>query len=510
MKKGRKILCLVIALTFALTIALTGCGNQASTQQATASSAETVAEASTKAVLPPVELSWYIPMNAQKEVPLVETALDDYLKDKINATIKLNFVDWGSWSDKSQVMIAAGDPMDIMFTAGWSNYRQNVAKGAFVDITDLMQKYCPNTLKVLNKRFIEGSKIDGRNYAIPTQKELAREYGIQYNVELAKKYNFDMSKVKRWKDLEPMLETIKEKEGFAPILSGYGTEDNIQRFMNLDPVGDLNTPGKLLPDGSTKVVNQYELPEAKQWYQVVRDWYLKGYIPKDVLNIKDATPIAKSGKWFVADATLRPLVEEDVSMGWGVPVAQIGFQKPYISGSDTQGSMQAISKTSDNVERALMFLELVNTDKFVNNTLNYGVEGKHYVKVSDNVVDFAPGLDAKTSGYYPSGFWEFGNQYLNYFMKGQNTKKWELFDEFNNSATASAILGFQFDQEPVKTEIAASANVQTQYNPILNAGVQDVDTVLPKYLDALKGAGVDKIIAEKQKQIDAWLAANKK
>ena len=33
-----------------------------------------------------------------------------------------------------------------------------------------------------------------------------------------------------------------------------------------------------------------------------------------------------------------------------------------------------------------MFLELVNTDKYLNNLINFGVEGVDYEKVSDNVI----------------------------------------------------------------------------------------------------------------------------
>jgi len=36
----------------------------------------------------------------------------------------------------------------------------------------------------------------------------------------------------------------------------------------------------------------------------------------------------------------------------------------------------------------------------------------------------------------------------------------------------------------------------------------DVDSVLPEFRQALKDAGIDKVIAEKQRQLDEWLAGN--
>ncbi|MOA55540.1 hypothetical protein D3C78_1793520 [compost metagenome] len=48
-----------------------------------------------------------------------------------------------------------------------------------------------------------------------------------------------------------------------------------------------------------------------------------------------------------------------------------------------------------------------------------------------------------------------------------------------------------------------------EYDISLDTGSVDPDTVLTKYADKLKKAGLDKIIAEKQKQLDAFLAAQK-
>lgn len=45
-----------------------------------------------------------------------------------------------------------------------------------------------------------------------------------------------------------------------------------------------------------------------------------------------------------------------------------------------------------------------------------------------------------------------------------------------------------------------------QYSGIIAAGAQDPAEVLPKFLENLNAAGIDKVIAEKQSQLDAWLA----
>lgn len=516
MKKAVKGLCLVMIMAFIVTIALAGCGsNNTTTSQTTTSSAPAPSEASaasTQEKLPPVDLNWYLPASPQKDTDLVSEELSKYTKEKINATIKINFVDWGSWFDKFPVLLASGENVDIMFTAGWSQYAQSVAKGYFADITDLLPKYAPKTMANLPKLLFEGARLNGKIYAIPTSKELAHTNGFLYSIDLAQKFGVeaDLKKFETnmptLEDLEPVLKAAKAKD---PNI--YGIEGVDPRFfMDFDPIGDENVPGKLYPNKDTKVINEYETPEYKSLLKTMRKYYLAGYIRKDAATVKDSQPDRKAQKVFLMSGTTKPLANEEVGAAYGYKMGQFSVTKPFITSNDVQGSMNAVASSSKNKERALMFLELVNTDPFVNNTLNYGVENKHYVKKGDNIIDFAPGLDAKTSGYVPNAFWEFGNQFLNYFMVGQNTKKWELFKAYNDSGVPSKILGFNFDAEPVKTEIAAVTNVRAELWPSIMTGTLDPDVYLPKMIDKMKQAGLDKIIAEKQKQIDAWLAKNKK
>ena len=49
----------------------------------------------------------------------------------------------------------------------------------------------------------------------------------------------------------------------------------------------------------------------------------------------------------------------------------------------------------------------------------------------------------------------------------------------------------------------------SKYYSSLTNGVVDIDEVLPQFQAELKTAGIDEIIAEKQSQLDAWLAENK-
>ena len=67
--------------------------------------------------------------------------------------------------------------------------------------------------------------------------------------------------------------------------------------------------------------------------------------------------------------------------------------------------------------------------------------------------------------------------------------------------------GYVFSPDSVSADVAAVQTVIAQYAPSLNAGAVDPEKALPDFIAALKDAGIDNIIAENQRQFDAWLEA---
>ena len=116
-------------------------------------------------------------------------------------------------------------------------------------------------------------------------------------------------------------------------------------------------------------------------------------------------------------------------------------------------------------------------------------------------------MNAQTSGYVPAISWAFGNQFLNYLWTTEDPDKWQKYLEYNDTAVKSNSLGFIPDLEPIKTEIAAVTNVWAEFMPGLETGSTDPEVYVPRANAKFKEAGLDKIIAEMQKQFDAWYAA---
>ncbi|MFP4977584.1 ABC transporter substrate-binding protein [Paenibacillus sp. CN-4] len=508
MSKKRKRFSLLLTSLLTLSLALSACGgggNNASTNGAAGGNASPGANAGTetKSDEKPVELIWYTIGAPQKDLDKVVEEVNKYTLEKINATIDMKMIDFGDYTQKMQVMAASGEPMDILFTSSWAfDYVQNARKGAFMELDDLLEKYGKGIKETIDPAFLEGSKVDGHNYAIPANKELPAQEVFRFNKELLDKHKLDISTVKTMADLEPMLKTIKETE---PGITPYAMVKDFMPIMPFDYIIEKMPMAVYLDTKDYKVVNILETPELKDALKTVRKFYQAGYLSPEVATTTSVDDLYKSGKWFTDRAATQPMADNLWSASYGYPVVSTPAGKPYIYNWSVMGSMQAISANSEYPEKAMEFLNLLNTDPVLRNMIDSGIEGVHYEKVNDNMIKNLP--DAKN---YDMPTFSLGNIMITYLNEGDPENKWEEFKKFNDAGVNAPLLGFNFDTSKVTNEIAAVQNVKEEFWASLMTGTVEPEEYLPKANEKFKAAGLDKIIAEAQSQIDAWKAENNK
>ncbi|GGH37227.1 ABC transporter substrate-binding protein [Paenibacillus segetis] len=496
MSTKRKKFSLLLTSLMALTLLVSACGGNNAGNSASNASGSGKSEK-------PVELIWYTVGAPQKDVDKVMEEVNKYTKEKINATIKMKMIDFGDYSQKMQVMVASGEPMDIMFTCSWAfDYVQNARKGAFMELDDLLKNQGKDIVATLDPAFLEGSKVDGHNYAVPANKELPAQEVWRFNKELLDKYNLDISNVKSMESLEPLLKTIKEND---PTITPYAMVKDFVPMMPFDYVIEKLPMAVYQDTTDYKVVNILETPEIKETLKTVRKFYKAGYVSPEVSTITSADDLYKSGKWLVDRASTQPFADNLWTTSLGYPIVSTPAGDPIVYNWSVMGSMQAISANSKYPEKAMEFLNLLNTDPVLRNMIDSGIEGVHYEKVSDNVMK---NLD-KSKDYDMPTF-SLGNIMITYLNEGDPENKWDEFKKFNESGINAPLLGFNFDTSKVTTELAAVQNVKEEFWSALMTGTVDPDEYLPKANEKFKAAGLDKIIAEAQRQIDEWRAATGK
>ncbi|MEK5024800.1 ABC transporter substrate-binding protein [Paenibacillus sp. FSL M7-1046] len=507
---------LLLSLVLMIGMTLSGCsGNNNNnktaapekTAESTAAPAATETAKATEATettneLEQVELSLYLPGGPDKDVASVEQAINAYLKDKINATIKINQLSWDKPADKVNLMIQSGEVFDMVFT--W-NFMTNAAKGAYLPLEELLDTYAKETKAQINPAYLQAATVNGHLYAVPTEKELGQSVGFAFDKAIVDKYGFDVNSITKLEDIEPMLKTIKEKEPtMSPLFMNH--TDSLNWFTVYPESEDLDGSNEiptLLDYKTMKVFNEYDTPEIVERLKLIRKWYQAGYINKngatDKTELKDAV---KSGKaWFVY-GNMNPTSTNDWTRLAEKPMIIKTLLPVQVSTKSLQGSMLAISRTSKNPERAMMFMNLIHTDPVLYNLLTFGIEGKHYNKVGENTVDFIA-----DSGYNSVSSWMIGNVLLNYLNKNEDPKRVQLYTDWNKNSKVSPVIGFVFDSTKVQSQIGALINITKQYKNTLYSGEQDPEPILKEMNSKLKAAGLEAVINEIQAQMDAFLAA---
>lgn len=445
----------------------------------------------------PYEITWYTIGTPQKDADKVMEEVSKYTKEKINATVKMRQIDWGDYDQKMQVMIASGESFDIAYTAG-GNYVLNAQKGAFKDLNELLDTHGKELKATIDPAYLEGAKIDGKLYGIPSNKEVGQQSVYVFNKDIVDKYNMDISSIHSLEDLKPLLKTVKENEpDFTPIAT-------FKPYLPFDYVLEDELPFAFPLEGDKgKVVNIFESDIMMETLKTMHEFYKAGYIKADAATSTDPWPLEVQN-WFVRKEMYQPYAELIWSRSAGYNVAVQPMHDPITFNNSVTGAIQAISATSKNPEKAMAFLNLLNTDPYLRNLIDRGIEGVHYEEADNGKIKDLP---ARIESYNMPSY-SLGNHFILKLYENDPEDKWDAFKKFNEASVQAPTLGFYFDTNPVRTEIAAIANVANEYAPPLLTGSVDPEKYLPKANKKFKEAGLDKVLAEIQKQYDEWKKDN--
>ncbi|MNQ78153.1 Bacterial extracellular solute-binding protein [compost metagenome] len=456
-----------------------------------------------------------------KDDALVQEELNKYLKEKINTTVSLQPIASADYKKKTELMMNTGEKMDLVFTASWLDFSANVTKGAFLELDTLLDKFAPETKKMLHPLYLEAPRYKGKLYAIPTDKEITQGKAWTFRKDIIDKYQIPIDKINKVEDLEPYFEKIKKDN--PDIINNYvagGTANGASFMMyesksNYRPIGP--TPGKMptffldykSTDMKVKTVLDQEIVDLnKADAETYRKYFEKGYTNADAATVTtNIGEIRKQGKIWVQSTVWKPgsdielKIADNGAYDW---VSRV-IEEPIVTTDLATGSMLSISRTSKNPERAMMVLNYLHNDPYVINLLVNGIEGKHYKKVGPNRIE-----PIKDSGYDSQVFWVLGNQFLNYMKPGQPDDLYDSWKKFNNDAKRFPLIGFVFDDTNVKNEVAQLTTIVNEYKVISTGAVPNPSKLIDERNAKLKAAGIEKVSAELQKQIDAWWKENKK
>ncbi|HZG84037.1 ABC transporter substrate-binding protein [Paenibacillus sp.] len=508
MKKRVKTTAVTIILALIMTVFLFACGDNQSS-----SSSESNQPSKESKTEPPVELVMTVSLvgNPPADLQLVTDEINKYLIEKINAKIKVVPISFGSYSQQINLMLTGKEQLDLMVTGPQIGFTSQVGKNQLLPLNEYLNDHGQGILEVVDKEIMKVGMVKGEPYAVPVIGNSVQGRGFVLRKEIADKYNVDMTKIKTLDDVEAVLKVIKENEpDVVPLVPDKPGESILSYYETGDTLGDSIG---YLPnfDNDLKVVNLYETQEYSDLLNRMKRWYDAGYLLQDgSTNKEDARSLLGAKRAAAYFGTISARSDEAFSkIEFGTDVVRSMILRPALQTSTAARLLWAIPRNSQHPEKAMEVLNLLYTDETFVNLIDYGLEGKHYVKLEDGRIDYPQGVDRNNSPYPGNWNFLFGNMYLAYVKLPNEVEFHEINKASHENAIRSKALGFNFDPNPVRTQYAAVRSVLDKYKLGLETGMLDPAKVLPEFIAQLKVAGIDEVIAEKQKQLDEWAATNK-
>ena len=460
-------------------------------------------------------VNWFAWSGSPEGMDRVVAEMNALTVPALNIDIKMQVTDFASRSQQLTLAFAGGEQIDLYFSTGLG-LTQSVQNGYAVNLEDddghgssLIETYGQDIIETMGWDNINTSRVGGVLYGIPNERDLAQGRNsilVRKDILKAAEAYMDLTPdydqiIWKVESLDDIVTILKAMHDAVPDITTYQPSTmNATGWTNVDNLGG-DSFGVLEDWGqSTTVVNFFETDVYKEYVQTMYDLNQYGCISPNALT---DTTADSSNMMAGALAAFFTSGKPDIAVGkvGDYEVMAIQGGPDFTSSSQIGGMCWMMGYTTVDPVAAMQYLNFMYASPEWNNLFMWGVEGTDYTLNSDGlaVVD--------EDGTFNHGMqWLAPSQFKGYVKEGNPVDLWEQYEVFNEGSTKSLASGFTFDTAPISTEYTAVTNVYNQYQKSIEFGFSDPESSIDEMNAAMKTAGLDKIIAEKQSQLDAWLA----
>lgn len=443
---------------------------------------------------------------------MVMDEINRILKEKINATIELTIDMYADATQKTPLIIAAGEDYDGIHMND-ANFQAEIQKGGLREIGDLLMEYMPRKMEGMTDYDYSAISFNDKVYAMPGGHQNFNPQGYMIRGDLRKKYN--IPEVKSLDDLQTYMDVLMEKEpGVIPYNTSAG--DNMVFFTNfhgpenyIDLGSDIGM-GYYVDDPESKLTFFYEIDAYKDYLNKAKEFADKGYWSKNAYAAKTISIDGfKAGTSFVAgvhagNANDTALIFNKTQPDWEVEFYRI---PTLTQNRPTRGRSFTIPVASKNPERAIMVCELLTFDPELNSLLIYGIKDLHYVVNADDTIESTEVGSAR----FPADTFPLCWNHREASLIKQMTGGLEDFYYYQQNKEKYSIIpkhaGFVLDKDAIANEMAAITAINKEMKTVADFGVfDDADKFIEEYKKRMDTAGAAKVKEECQRQLDAFLA----
>ena len=446
----------------------------------------------------------------------IQEAMNKILREKLCLEIELLITDFTSYKQDIQLNLTNNDRQIDWYGGNVLGYTICVNNGFCYDLdeNDLLKTYGPGIEELVPAKYQEACKYAGHLYGIPPIKDYAitatavmigKEYldAIGYEYEEDERQEVPSS----WEEIEQIYTKLHrefpDKNVFA-VSSNQFSQGSIVDDLGNDWFGVLLDPTK-----DRTVVN---LMESDEWMEMVKRmyrWNKMGFISPDSLTDSSSSSAKiKSGDYMSMLGQSKPGYKSQISGECGRDMVVFRLGQDIIKSTGITAVITCLNKATPDPVAAVQLMNELYTDPQLSTLLVWGEEGTDYVKDPDGHIHFPDGVDSRNAEWYHSMNWEMPNQYICPVWVGDSPDLGNQIMEFNAEAETSLAMGFTFDNSEYTAEYAALQNIYDEYANQLLFGFLDPVSGTEDFNEKLNKAGLNKYIAEKQRQFDVWYVDN--
>ena len=165
-----------------------------------------------------VKLKMYLLGDRTKDFDLVYSEINKILKEKVNATVEVDFLSWSDHDTRYSLLFSGGEDFDLIFTASsWGHYEETASMGGFYELTeDFIKTYAPDIWEVVPEAGWSQALVDNKVYMVPNYQNEFAVHVLAVRGDLMEKYGF--SDITSWNQLIDFYEKVAENEtGITPL-----------------------------------------------------------------------------------------------------------------------------------------------------------------------------------------------------------------------------------------------------------------------------------------------------
>lgn len=511
-------------LSMVMVVGLAACNSGSGTEQSEVSSSAPVSEGSAgdtsdvteeePASEEPVDLTIYFQthIGAQDAQDDVAAAMTEITRDKLNVNVNLELIDSAAYKQALTLAFSSGEQVDLFNSCGLDSYAAVVNNGYALNLDedDLLQTYGAGILETVDPMYLDACRVDGSVYGLPTMRDMAvGMFGLavaaQYLDGIGYEYTDDdiiyVDEDVIFDILEKLHETYPDK-----TVTKYGL---LSQNIIYDALGGDNFGVLLDPMNSLKVEDFFSSDLYYDYCKMFYEWNQAGYISQDAMaSDAHVTTEVRAGTLMSYLCGTKPGIREQESKLCAQEMVLLQAGDDYLSSSAISGISWCIGFTTVDKVASMKLLNELYTNPDLSRLICWGREGYEWVETEDGHLTYPEGVNADNSAYSHSVNWEMPNQFIAGVWEGDDLDVWERTEEFNSNALVSKALGFTFDNSALMSEYTAMVNIYNEYADQLEMGFLNPDEGIPEMVERLKASGLEKYMAEKQAQLDAWAEEN--